>query len=290
MRGGVRQTVLGTAERMLELFRRLTPAALLPLVIRVRLRIAWTRSSVRADARRQMEFLLEDSRPGSDLDAAARGYVEQMIRRGELRWHPDLVTGRRLEGIEHLAAARDLGRGVVLSFMHHGFYDGAFPLIALAGVPTHMMIYPYMARDDAPRWLKQHLRINSIGGGIPTSTEIGTKGIIELLAGGAVVAIATDVPGHTPVKFAGRELLGSFGAARLAMTTNSPVVLMTSERDDQGAHVRLHEPMHPEDFDTPEALLGEIVSRHEPHVLAWPEATDIPTSRWGTPDSSPEGP
>ena len=90
---------------------------------------------------------------------------------------------------------------------------------------------------------------NSVGGGIPTSTEIGTQGIVDLLTRGAVVAIASDVPGRTPMTLVGREVLGSFGAARLAMTTGSPVVLLTSERDERGEHVRLHAPLHPQNFD-----------------------------------------
>lgn len=286
---GVRAAVLSTAGRALEVFRKLTPAALVPALVRVRHRLAWSRSSVRAEAHRQMEFLLAETRPNADLDAVASGYARAMIRRGEERWHPGIVTGRRLEGLEHLVGARDMGRGVIVSFVHHGFYDGgAFPALAHAGVPTHMMIYPYMARDDAAGWIKRHLVVNSLGGGIPTSTEIGTQGIIDLLTRGAVVAIASDVPGRTPMTFVGREVLGSFGAARLAMTTGSPVVLLTSERDERGEHVRLHAPLHPQDFESPQTLLAEMMSRHEKRVLAWPEATDIPLSRWGVPDATGE--
>lgn len=289
MGSGVKGAVLATAGRALEVFRRLTPAALVPFVVRVRHRLAWSRSSVRDEARRQMQFLLEEARPDVDIDAAAAGYARHMIRRGEERWHPSIVTGRRLVGLEHLVGARDLGRGVIVSFVHHGFYDGgAFPALADAGVPTHMMVYPYMTRDDAPGWLKQHLLVNSLGGGIPTSTEIGAQGIVDLLVGGAVVAIASDVPGSTPMTFVGRQVLGSFGAARLAMTAGSPVVLMTSERDEQGEYVRLHAPLHPQDFDSPRTLLDEIMAQHEKRVLAWPEATDIPLSRWSIPDASGE--
>jgi uncharacterized protein YbdZ (MbtH family) len=46
--------------------------------------------------------------------------------------------------------------------------------------------------------------------------------------------------------------------------------------------------MRPQDFDSPQALFEEMLSRHEEYVLAWPEATDIPRSRWGAPDE-PKG-
>jgi lauroyl/myristoyl acyltransferase len=271
------------AGRLVERLRRGTPSAWLPVVIRLRTRIAWSRPSVREDAHGQMSFLLERRRPEADLTRAARGYVVQMVRRAELRWHPDLALRVRVEGAEHLHAALDLGRGAVVSFVHHGLYDRAFPSIARTGVPLRMMVHPYMLRDDAPRWLKQHVRINCSGGGTAVSTDVGTQGIVGLLAAGDVVAIASDVPGRTPVTFAGRELLGSFGAARIAWDTDAPVVLMTSERDAAGEHVRLHPALVPRELGSPRELLEAMLTAHEQAVLAWPEAGDLPRSRWGTP-------
>ena len=57
-----------------------------------RFRLAWSRPSVREDARAQMRFLLEHTRPDADLEAAARAYVRGQVWRGELRWHPELIT------------------------------------------------------------------------------------------------------------------------------------------------------------------------------------------------------
>ena len=45
--------------------------------------------------------------------------------------------------------------------------------------------------------------------------------------------------------------------------------------------MRVHEPLDPADFATPTALLEEMVKQHERAILAWPEATDLPLSRWG---------
>ena len=270
------------AERAVEWLRRHLPVAMLPVLVTVRFRVAWAVPAVRADARRQMRFLLEHGRTDADVEAAARGYARWMIWRAEARWHPETVTQQRVEGLEHLIGARDLGRGVVLNFMHHGAYDGAFASLARLGAPSHMLVHPYMVRPDAPRWLKQHMRVASSAGGFVTSAEIGTEGITDLLRSGAVVAIASDVPGRTPVKFVGRELLGSFGAARAAATTGSPVVLLTCEVDERGPFVRVHEPLHPGDHDTPQGLLEQMLARHEQVILRWPEATDLPLSRWGT--------
>ena len=163
-----------------------------------------------------MRFLLEQARPDADIERAARAYVRGQMWRGELRWHPEMLTNRRIVGLEHLRAAQDLGRGVMLNFMHHGAYEGAFGSLGRRGVQLHMVVYPYMVRADAPRWLRQHMSVACTGGGQAVSAEIGTQGIIELLNQGKIVAVASDVPGRTPLRFVGRDVLGSFGAARIA--------------------------------------------------------------------------
>lgn len=269
---------------LVEALRRRIPRPLLPLLVGARSLAAWAQPGVRTDARQQMAFLLEKSRPDVDLEAKARAYVRRQVWRGELRWHPETITHKRIVGLEHLLAARDLGRGVMVNFMHHGTYEGAFGSIGNSGVQLHMIVYPYMVREDAPTWLKQHMSVACTGGGVAVSAEIGTQGILDLLNQGKVAAVASDVPGRTPLRFAGRDVLGSYGAARLAADAGSPVVVMTCEKDEQGSFVRLHEPLDPKEFDSPRELLEEMLSRHERVILQWPEATDLPLSRWGTPD------
>ncbi|MCW2762625.1 MAG: hypothetical protein JWR85_2826 [Marmoricola sp.] len=283
------RVVRARAERFVEWSRRRFPTRLLPLLVRVRFLVAWSLPSVRADARVQMRFLLEHTQPDADLDAVARAYVKRMIWRGEMRWHPESVTLQRVVGFEHLVAARDLGRGVILNFMHHGYYEGFCPPLATRGVTSYMVGYAHIFGDGAPGWLRQNLRVSSTGGNTPISVGIGTQGIVDLLNEGHVVTLASDVPGRTPVTFAGRELMGSFGAARIAATTGSPVVLMTSEIDDHGTFIRIHDPLHPAAFDSPRELLDEMLARHERVVLKWPEGVDVPLSRWGTPERRAAG-
>lgn len=274
-----------TIEHRIARLRAMVPTPMLPALWGLRSRVAWRSEGVRDDARAQMRFLLPDL-PEAELDDVARAYVRYQARRGELRWHPELLLSLRVEGMEHLLAARAQDRGVLLNFIHHGYYDGGFPSIARLGAPGHIVVYPYMLEPDAPLWLQQHVRIGSANGGTATSAAIGTEGLVALLQEGNVVAIASDVPGRTPIKLFGREVLGSFGAARLPMATGSPVVVMTSEEDEQGPFIRLHEALQPGDYETPQALLEAMFAIHEEVVLRWPEAYDLPLSRFGLPEDA----
>lgn len=275
-------------ENAAETARRRIPPALLPALVEARYRGAWARRSVRADALAQMQFLLGETRPDTDYAAIARAYVRYQVRRGELRWHPELITRLRVVGLDHLQEARCSGRGVMLNFMHHGYYDGAFPSIARNGVRSHIMVYPYMLGPQAPGWLRQHVRVATIGGGVPVSSEVGGGGITGLLSRGEVVAIASDVPGRTPLRFLGRTVLGSSGAARLAAAADVPVIVMTSELDSDGPFIKLHHPLEPRRFSSSLTLLDAMLAVHEAVHLRWPEAADLPLSRWGTAAAVPQ--
>lgn len=262
--------------------RRLTPGWLAPVIVRVRLRRA-LRSQPHWDrARAEMELLLGAAHPDADLDEAARRYIEAWVWRGEKRWHPSLLTNQRVVGIENLVAAQAQGRGVLLSFMHHGDYSGAFASIAKVGVSPHVIVAPKVVADGSPHYLKEHHRVAAMGTTV-VSTEVGSAGIADLLQSGAVVGIASDVVGQSVVEFAGRRFRGSSGAARLAHNHGSPVVLLTTRRDAQGPYLHLAPAVDPGAFATPEDLLAVMLRHHEAAILDWPEAVDGPISNWGDP-------
>jgi len=271
---------------VVEAVRRSIPPRLLPVVVQVRFWLSWAQPAVREDARRQMRFLLEKSRPEVDIEEKAKAYVRRMILRGELRWHPEFVIDQqRVVGFENLVAARHLGRGVVINYMHHSYFESLTPVLAKRGVRCLMMGFDHILGDDNPGWLRQNLALAAMGGNVAVSVSIGAEGIANLLREGNVVTIATDVPGSTPIRFAGRDLVGSFGAARVATMTGSPVVVATNEIDDDGTPlVRIHDPLDPGDFDTPRDLLERMLEIHQDVVLRWPEESDIPLSRWALAD------
>lgn len=265
------------------------PEALLPALVRARARIAWRNPKVREDARTQMRFLLEAVRPDADVDAAARRYVERQCWRGELRWHPHLITDQPSEGLEHLTAARDLGRGVVLSFMHHGNFEGAIATMGRRGVQVHVVGFPQLLEASAPGWMQQHAAVAQSQGAIGVTTDVGAEALAKILLDGGILCIATDVPGRTPMRFVGRDLVGSFGAFRLSMGTGAPVVVMTSELRDGRPAIRFHPHFDPQSFPSPQKLLEAVLAVHEPAVLRWPELCDIPTSHWGVPAGTDAG-
>ena len=72
-------------------------------VVRLRHRLAWSRLSI-GRAHRQMESLLAATRPDADRDAVASGYARQCS--GAARsTGTGMISGRRLEGVEHLVGA-----------------------------------------------------------------------------------------------------------------------------------------------------------------------------------------
>jgi lauroyl/myristoyl acyltransferase len=269
--------------------RGMVPRPLLPAFVKARTKLAWSQAKVREDAREQMRFVLEHTDPGADIETAARRYVERQVWRGELRWHIDIVTDQQVEGLEHLIAARDLGRGVVLSHMHHGQFEGGMASIVRRGVVVHAMGDPRLLEADAPAWMQQHAKVALATGAIPVVVSAGSDAMVKILQDGGIMTIASDVPGRTPMRFLGRDLVGSFGAVRLAMATGAPVVVMTSElRDGYLPVVRLHEPFDPAQFPSAQKLLEAILAAHEPYIVRWPEMYDIPTSHWGIPDQGPD--
>lgn len=231
-----------------------------------------------------MDHLLRATDRAGEVPQLAEAYAFHMLRRAYLRWHPRALVAQRVEGIEHLLASRDAGQGVLLSFAHHHQYDGLFGSLARHGVEIFAVMLPEMMAPDAPVEFRQHKVVCERGATL-VSSGLGTAGLQAYLEQGKVLALASDVPGRTEVTFLGRRVVGSFGAARMAVAAGSPVVVVTSHRDGDGHHLRVHPPLVPADHDGPGALLDAILELHGAAILAWPEAFESPLARFGDPPS-----
>lgn len=224
-----------------------------------------------------MEHLLGAAGRSDEIESAAKAYVEHWTRVEELRWHPRSVTRQRVEGAEHLQAAHALGKGVLVSFVHHAHFDGAFASVAHAtGIPVRAMAAA--TRSPGPN-LTQHFRVVAMGGGL-VSAAVGTAGLVEELTQGHTVAAAIDVPGGSVTTMANREVRCSSGPARAAHMAGAPVVLLTSHRENGSSYIQLHEALMPESFGSAEELLEELVRRHEGPLLEWPDGAYIPSVCW----------
>ena len=266
--------------------RRRVPARGVRAIVRLRTKLDLRSPARMARARAEMEHLMGAEADAAELEALAARFAGWMRRRGEYRWHPELVGRQEVVGLDHLLEAQAHGRGVVVSFVHHAHFDGSFLSLKRHGLELDAIVHPLMTSGGGGNFMRQHTALCRLGGTLH-STEIGSAGIADLLRAGRTVFVASDVKGSTPVRFLGQERVGSSGAPRIAMATGSPVVVMTFERVGDDARIRLHEPMDPAGFTTPEELLEAMLARHEAAVRAWPEAYDEPLKRWGRPPAAP---
>jgi lauroyl/myristoyl acyltransferase len=231
-------------------------------------------------ARNQMRHLLGESAP-SDIDPLACAFIDHWTWCDELRWHPRTVTRQPVRGAENLTTALAAGRGVMLSFVHHGHFDGAFASVARAtNVPVHALASAEAMRNGGPN-MQQHLRVCGSGGGLVPS-DSGTRGLIAELGAGKVVAAAIDVPGGSTVDFLGRTVRCSSGSVHAAIGAQAPVVVMTSHHDTSGSYLQLSEPLWPTDFSGADELLSTIARHQEQPLTDWPEATYLPMLVWQT--------
>ncbi len=228
-------------------------------------------------ARSGMRLLLEQARPEADIEVLARRYLEHVRWQNEVRWHLELCGPVPVEGLERLTSIEG---GVMVHIVHHGPFLQIGPSLAQSGREVHVVADPGLCATDRHPWQAQSYAVASRGCHL-FSAEEGVAGVRDRIARGLVVAVATDVPGHTPVTFLGQRLVGSSGAVRAAYETGTPIISSTVHRNAEGEpFLRLSEPLRPHDFDSCESLLQELLRLQEAPVLAWPEAYYDPLTKW----------
>ena len=275
------------AVEQLQQLKRLIPARRLPALVEKRIDKLWEDPAFRSSQEAQLESLLSHTERADEVPELARAYAEWMMLRSYRRFHPRAITHQTVSGAEWLTTRRDPARSYVLCFLHHGQFDGMFASLGAHGIPLHVLVSRLIVSPHAAIGFRQHGKV--VGRHRRTElvlAEGGTDAIVEQLTPGRILAIAPDIPGRTKVMFLGKERLASFGVARIATVTDSPVVLVTSHRDGDSCSLQLHEPLEPSDFASPGDLLAEIMRRHEPAVLAFPEGLETPAARFGDPETA----
>lgn len=270
------KSLLGNVHQL----RRLIPASVAPRIVRRRAAKLMEIPAYRELQEAQMRHLLEFTDRADEVPELAHRFAEETMLKTHLRWHPRLVTSEPVRGAEWLTTKRDPNRSVVLSFMHHYRYEGMFNAVKQCGVDLDILATPLWVDPTISVPFRHHLKLVASGGRMIPAAG-GTDKFVEMVKPGMVIAIASDLPGHTEVEFLGRRVLGSFGAARIAHLTNSQVVLIRAWKDEGGSYLKVEPPMEPSDFAGPKELLDEILKRHGEAVLAWPEVVDMPLARFG---------
>jgi lauroyl/myristoyl acyltransferase len=257
-------------------------AAPLPVAFRLvedRAERVWqTRPDVRADATRQMSYLLGRSSRSDEAPDLAREYVRLTRLRAELSMRPWLTV--ELDG---LATVRGLlaESGLLVSFVHQGRSGRAFDVFRRNKIAVTLPASPHLVGPDAARE-SQH-RMAMLGQG--TTTVVSARGsralLRDLLLDGGCVAIAHDVFGRCEVTFLGRRVKCAAGIAELSIETGCPILPIFNLPIPGRALTRIQvgDPLVPSDFDAPADMLQALVSVHEPAILAWPEAVDMPLLR-----------
>jgi lauroyl/myristoyl acyltransferase len=240
-------------------------------------------------ARNQMEFVLGESRPDADLDAAALAHVEEMVWRAELRFRPEFLVDQPVTGIDKLHEHRGEHGGLLIAGLHHGRYDGMCGAMKRAGAPPlHVAANPEMFDENASPTVRAHAKVVQMGATL-APVSAGFRGMQALVEGGATLIWAFDMPGSTRVKFLGRELGVSSSMARLALNTDTPIVVGVPRRGPGFTqNLVLQDPILPSDHADAQSLLQAVLDALEPSVLDWPEGYVWPRPKFNRFDENGE--
>lgn len=261
--------------------RRGVPESLVEPLARARAAVELRSERRLAVARSQMEFLVGDLVPVAELSSLAVRHLRWLAWRAEYKFHPSLVNTLPVNGIELLQAAQESGSGALVSFVHHGPWDGALASIASAGVALDVVVTTQMYDPQGLEALRIIGKVIASTGNTLINVGRGSDAIRESLAAGRMVAIAHDVIGRTEVEFLERQRLGSAGLAHLAIETGVPVIAMTCPLTETARiRVQLDGPWLPHDHRDAHDLLQRLLDHHADVVRTWPEGYEYPLDRW----------
>lgn len=265
--------------RILWLLRPRLPMALTRPIVNRRIRRRLSTPAHVEDARAQMHHLLGAVGRGHEVDDLVPDYIARTAWRQELRWHPRIIARQPVEGMRHLRDAHALGRGVVLSFVHHAEFGGLFASVSRQGIPVRVLAAGAAMVAPGPNMI-QHLSVVGSGGGLLSSGD-GVTGMERTLRAGEVLAAAIDVPGRTAIRFAGRQVHCSAGCAVAAVRASAPIVVATSHPlEGSRGVIRLHPHVDPADFDDVDTLVQHLATSHEGAVLESPASAYLPLTAW----------
>ena len=226
------------ADRMIALFGRLGRWALprVPSGRRVARNLARVRPGLAADAVRALQ-----AEVGDNFGRVLAEYIRMpdLLRRPERR---------HVEGIEHLAAARDAGRGAVIASAHIGNWEQIRLAAAEAGIPVALIYRAFnnAAFDAVSRW-----RIHMAGEPVLHKGRAGMREMLAHLKRGGVILVLMDqhAGGGAMLPFLGHPAATATAIPALCLRTGAALVPARAIRQADGLSFRVsfEPPVPPDD-------------------------------------------
>lgn len=204
----------------------------------------------------------------------------------EIAWLPRLNPRRfssttRMEGLEHLRAALEAGRGVVLFTGHCGNWEWMAASIALAGFPMKVIareIYDSRINDYVVT-MRARFGVETIGRG----TTGAAREILATLRSGAILGVLIDQSlraESAALPFFGIPAPTPIGPAQIAIRAGAMTIAGFIERRESEQLVVFQPPIATQRGDDPVALTRLMTERIEQQIRRVPEQWVWMHDRW----------
>jgi len=227
-----------------------------------------------------------------EWDAARRAMtIRGMFRHlglclSEILWLPNVDLAERdrttsFEGEQPVLEALRAGRGMIMITAHCGNWEWMAYAFALFG---HAVSVLQRERDEAE--LNQLITGIRARAGIRTidrGSASAAKQMIQTLRSGGALAFLIDQSVRVEsasVPFFGREALTPIGPARLAIRTETPIVLSFIERMNGHQFIRFQPVIETARNDDPVALTARLTASIEEQIRRVPEQWVWMHDRW----------
>lgn len=160
----------------------------------------------------------------------------------------------RIENIEVLERAHNQGKGVILLTGHFGNWEVS-TVTGIQNFPEHKGLFHFVRRPLRPEWFNRFVTRRFHKVGLGTIAKRGSLDrILDLLAEGAIIVYVFDQHAGrrdgVVVDFFGQPASTFKSPALIAMSSEAPVVPVSSWREADGTHVmRIEDPIQLEDHE-----------------------------------------
>jgi len=230
-------------------------------------------ASERERIMRNLKGVLGDQLSPSERAQVARDYIrrrscqaiDMMRLAGRGRALARLIE---LRGLEHIEAARAVGKGAIICSAHFGLYSGSFSLLGALAFPV-TTVGNWRSIDDTSmstiqRHLWRFLHEKRVGRHRrpniePAKERFGTAiRMVEILRSNELITMAVETPlpaedraRAIPVDFLGHQMLVLTGAVSVAQLTGAQLLVMIVRRSKDWRHQIMEiSPPIPLDGDT----------------------------------------